>query len=164
MKNVFKIGGIFEISCYDKYGNLKWRDLAKNAGTVGGLNHLMETEFRSGTQNATWYIGLISNNSYTGLNEADTMASHGGWLEGSPYTGNRPAWTANAAANKVMTNNNTVDFAITANLIVKGAFLVSNNSGTGNTLFCTALFSGGDQAVSVSDTLKITYTLTASTT
>jgi hypothetical protein len=164
MKNVFKVGGVFEISCYDKYGNLKWRDQAKNAATVGGLNHMLETEFRGGTANSSWYIGLISNNSYNNVSENDTMASHGGWLEGTPYTGNRPGWTANASANKVMTNNNTVDFAITSNLIVKGAFLVSNNSGTGNTLFCTALFGGGDQTVSNGDTLKVTYTLTASTT
>jgi hypothetical protein len=163
MDQIFKVGGIFYVTCYDKYGNIKWREEAKNAGTVAGLNHMLETEFRGGTANTAWYIGLISNNSYTGLNEADTMASHGGWTEGNPYSGNRPAWTANAAANKVMTNNNTVDISINANATVKGAFLVSNNSGTGNTLFCTALFSGGDQAVTSGDTLKITYTLTAST-
>jgi len=164
MKNAFKVGGIFEVSCYDKFGNLKWRDEAKNAGTVVGLNHMLETEFRSGAAITAWFIGLISNNSYTNVQENDTLASHANWTEGNPYTGNRPGWTANAAANKIMTNNNTVDFTINANATVKGAFLASNNSGTGGTLWCTALFGGGDQAVTIGDTLKITYTLTGSTT
>jgi hypothetical protein len=163
MEQKFKVGGIFKVTCYDKYGNIKWRDEAKNAGTVVGLNHMMETEFRSGTANASWFIGLISNNSWSAVAEADTLASHAGWTEGNPYTGNRPAWTANAAAAKIMTNNNTVDFAINANATVKGAFLTNNNSGTTGVLWCTALFGGGDQAVSSGDTLKVTYTLTAST-
>jgi hypothetical protein len=63
-----------------------------------------------------------------------------------------------------MTNSATVDFAITGPMTVKGPFLASVTSGADGTLFCTAPFIDGDQAVRSGDTLKVTYTITASTT
>jgi hypothetical protein len=158
----FSVGGVFTFQCFDKDGKLKWEDTAKNAATVLGLNSVLDVSFHAATQIATWYIGLITG---TGtLAEADTLASHAGWTEGTDYTGTRKEWTEGAASAKVMTNSATVDFAITGTMTVKGAFLCSVTSGTSGVLFCTALFTGGDQAVKSGDTLKVTYTLTASTT
>ena len=67
-----------------------------------GLNHILETEFHSGAQVTTWYIGLVDNAGFSAFANADTMASHAGWAESSAYTeANRPTWTAGAAGGPV---------------------------------------------------------------
>lgn len=157
----FGLGGVFHVECFDKEGNLRWADDAKNAATDQGLNHALNVVFGGTTPVTPWYIGLITG---TGtLAAADTLASHAGWTEGMDYTGTRKEWTEGAASAKVMTNSASVDFAISNTMTVKGAFLASVTSGTTGVLFCTALFTGGEQAVRNGDTLKVTYTLTAST-
>lgn len=161
-RSSFRLGGVFTVQCFDKDGNLRWEDKANNAATDQGLNHALDVVFHGTAAAGTWYIGLITG---TGtLAAADTLASHAGWTEGTDYTGTRKEWTEGAASGKVMTNSSTVDFAITGTMTVKGAFLCSVTSGTSGTLFCTALFTGGEQAVRSGDTLKVTYTITASTT
>ncbi len=150
--------GIFHARCFDAFGHLRWEDYAFNAGTIEGLNNMLDVQFHGVAATGTWYIGLITG---TGtLAEADTLASHAGWTEGTDYTGNRKEWTEGAANNKVITNAATVDFAINNTMTTKGAFLASSVSGTTGTLFCTAAWTGGDQAVANGDTLKVTYTLT----
>jgi len=153
--------GKFVVECYDKDGRLKWKDEAVNAVVDEGLNHILDVEFHATSQVTTWYIGLITGAGT--LAAGDTLASHAGWTEGTSYSGTRKEWTEGAASGKSMTNSTPVDFSITGTMTVKGAFLCSVTSGTSGTLFCTALFSGGDQGVANGDTLRITYTITAST-
>ena len=136
-----------------------------NNGIVDvGLNHILETEFHSGTQITTWYIGLIDNDSYSTLANADVMSSHAGWIENSDYTAaNRPAWGAGTAATRQVTNASTVDFAINATKTIKGLFIVggtgaSTKGGTTGTLWSTGLF-GTAVACNSGDTLKVTYTI-----
>lgn len=155
------LAGQFRVQCFDKCGNLKWDEVAKNGVVTAGLNHVLDIEFHASAQVTAWYIGLISLTGYTGLAAADTLVSHAGWTEGANYTGTRKEWTEGAAAAGSMTNAVSVDFAMNATTTIKGAFLCSVTSGTAGTLYCTALFTGGDQAVASGDTLKITYTLTA---
>ncbi len=162
MESKLKIGGVFTFECYDKDGKLKWKDTAKNAVVTEGLNHILDVEFHGTAAAATWYIGLIKT-AYTG-NAADTLGSHAGWTEAvatTDYTGARPAWTEGATAAGVITNAATVDFACLTSITLKGAFLASTTDNTGK-LFCTAAFTGGDQAVNNGDTVKVTYTITAS--
>lgn len=157
----FCVGGKFEVRCFDAEGKPKWTDDFTNLVTTQGLNHLLSTVFAGGTAAATWYIGLISSAGYSALAAGDTLASHAGWTETAAYTGDRKEWTEGAPAGGAMTNATSVDFAITGGVTVKGAFLCSAETGTSGTLFCEALFSGGDRAVINGDTLKVTYTLTA---
>ena len=162
IKSTFRIGGRFDFECYDRNGKLKWRDTAKNAVVTEGLNHILDAQFHAITQVTAWFIGLIKT-SYT-HGDADTLASHAGWTEavlGTDYTGNRKEWTEGAASGGVMTNAATVDFAMLGTLTIKGALLCSGATGTSGILFCTAAFTGGDQAVNNGDTLKVTYTITA---
>ena len=154
------IGGNFNYICYDKEGNLKWKETAKNGATTLGLNYVLDAGFHGTTPVTTWYCGLITTGS--ALTADDTLASHSGWTEGTDYTGNRKEWTEGAASSKSMTNAVTMDYAISNTMTVKGSFLCASETGTGGILFCTALFTGGDQAVSNGDTLKVTYTLSAS--
>jgi hypothetical protein len=133
-----------------------------NNGIVNeGINQLLDAGFNGGSQISTWYIGLINNASFTALNNADTMASHTGWLESADYTeGTRREWTSGAAAARAVTNGTTVDFSINANVTLRGIFITSNNtkSGTTGVLWSTATFLSNVVATN-GDTLRITYTL-----
>jgi len=157
-----KVGGVFTMTCKDKDGNFKWKEVFKNGVTTLGLNHLLDVTFHGSTQKTTWYIGLIRDDNYSALAAADTLASHAGWEEGDEYTGDRKEWTEGAAAAGVMTNAATVDFTMDDTETMKGAFLCAAATGTAEVLFCTALFTGGDQAVAAADVLQVTYELTAS--
>jgi len=126
-----------------------------------GLNHILETEFHSGTQITTWYIGLVDNAGFSAFDAGDTMASHAGWAESVAYSdATRPQWTAGAAASRQITNAATVDFNINATATIKGLFITGENtkSGTTGTLWSTAAF-GSTVAVGNGDTLKVTYTV-----
>jgi hypothetical protein len=157
-----RLEGVFHFKCFDKNGKLKWENDAKNAVVTEGRNHILDTEFHGSAQITTWYIGLIKT-AYVG-DPTDTLASHAGWTEAvytTDYTGNRKEWTEGAAAAGVTTNAATVDFAMLTTITLKGAFLCGAATLTTAALFCTAAFTGGDQAVNNGDTLKTTYTITA---
>ncbi len=140
-------------------------EYAFNNGIVDvGLNHILETQFHSGTQITTWYIGLIDSADYSALADADTMSSHAGWVENEDYTAaNRPAWGAGTASGRQITNASTVDFAMNATVTIKGLFIcggtgTATKGGTTGTLWSTGLF-GTPVACNSGDTLKITYTI-----
>lgn len=162
MNHLLNIGGIFNAICLDRFGQVKWTDIAKNAFTDEGLNHVLDVLAHGATQTNPWYIGLIGSTAYSALAAGDTLASHAGWTEEIPTSAAlRLEWTEGAASSKSMTNSATVDFAINASKTIKGAHLASAASGTSGILLCTGLFTEGDRAVVSGDTLKITYTLTA---
>jgi len=129
-----------------------------------GLNHILETEFHSGTPITAWYIGLVNNAGFSAFNNADTMSSHAGWAETSSYDEtNRPPWTAGTAAARAITNAVTVDFTISDTLTVKGLFIcggtgAASKGGTTGTLWSSAAFSSTIPVID-NDVLKITYGL-----
>jgi hypothetical protein len=139
-------------------GNLDFKNGITNAGITDALGVL----FHADTQKTTWYMLLISATSYTGVNAADTSASHAGWSESSAYDeATRPQWTAGAAAAKAITNSTPVTFTISVdNTILKGIGIISNNTkgGTTGVLWSTGLFAS-DQTFLDDDQLKVTYTV-----
>lgn len=157
------LGGVFLVECYGADGRLKWTDTAKNGVTKVGIEHALNVVFRGSTPSTSWYMGLITYPLTGGLADAtDTMASHAGWSENAAYAAaNRPQWSPGAPSAQAIVNGTTVDFAINATGTIYGIFIVDNNtkSGTTGTLFSTADFTGGQQAVVNGDTLKVTYTL-----
>lgn len=137
-----------------------------NGVTTLGYNLMLDSIFRNGsaTLYPNWYVGLISNASYSALAAGDQMSSHTGWTEDSThYTGtNRPQWTPAAASAKSISNSSSVNFPINNdNTIIKGIFVTSDNTlgGTTGFLWSTGLF-GSDQTLYNGDTLKITYVVT----
>ena len=158
-------GGALSAQCVGSDGVVKWTDtLAINGITTVGLNHGLDIVFHAGTQVTTWYMGLINGSSAT-LAAADTMGSHAGWTENTQYSQtNRVAWDEGAASSGVTTNSTTMDFSMNATATIYGGFLTSGSgkSGTTGTLWMTAAFSGGAQSVGSGDTLKLTYTLSTS--
>lgn len=150
-----------------------------------GLNNNLDVYFDSGTQRTSWYMGLINLTGYTALdatdiyddidqagNEWDTFSAYTDANNGDS-TVTRPEWPPDAASGQSITNTSTkAIFDITGSGTVKGIFICGgtnaqtkgdHTAGTANTLWSTALFSGGDVAVSNGDQLKVTYTVNAST-
>lgn len=163
----FGLKGRFDVECYGPDGALKWRNTAFNAITNAGLDHTLNSELRNQTQVATWYMGLVDNAGFSAYAAADVMSSHAGWAENQDYSqSTRPTWTPAAPSSQAVANSSTVDFSMNATKTIRGLFITSANDkgGTTGTLFSEASFTGGNQAVNSGDTLKVTYTVSASST
>jgi len=164
-KSTLGIGGYFTVECLGADGKTKWKAKAKNGITNAGLNHVLGVGFHADAATIAWFLGLIDLASFTALAAGDTMGSHAGWIEiTTEYSeATRPEWTEGAASSQSITNAATVNFSITGTKTVKGIFLTSDSvkGGITGTLWATALFAGGDQAVVSGDTLKVTYTVNA---
>lgn len=137
-----------------------------NGITTAGINNLFNVYFGATSKAAAWYMGLISSTSYTALASGDTISSHAGWTEEhTNYSqATRPQWTPASASGGSVSNSSSVDFSITASITVKGIFIVNENTKNGatGTLWATALFTSGDQALVNGQTLKVTYILSGS--
>lgn len=156
-----KAWGVFEFECFDKNGRLKWKKEAYNAMVNTGRELWLDVMFYT-TAKPTWYMGLIRSPNYTGLSASDTMASHSGWEEANEYSETtRQLVTFAAASGGAITHTERVYFSINASQTMKGAFLCTDSTkqGSTGTLFCTALFTGGDESVENGDVLKVTYTV-----
>ena len=148
---------IWNVTCLDSNGNVKWAEEKKNLITTVGLNHILDTQFHAGTAVTTWYIGLKG----AGTPAAgDTMASHATWSEITDYSGDRKEWTEGAASAGSMTNASSVDFSITGTATIAGAFLNTASTGTAGTLYGVVDFSSARSVIS-GDTLQVTVTVTA---
>lgn len=160
----FAIGGVYTVTCHDAAGNLKWTEIAHNQVKNGGLDHMLGVVFKAGTAVTTWYIGLITAGGTT-TTAGDTMASHAGWTEFVNYSGtDRIAWDEGTPSGGVVTSTTTSDFTIdSGGGTVMGIFITSaqaQSPGNTGTLWSTADFATS-QLVANSDVLKVTYTLTA---
>ena len=161
-------GGTFYVECYDKDGNLKWSDVAKNIVVNTGLQDMNTKYFKGSSYTAAWYIGLVNSSGFTAYNATDTLASHTGWVETVDYSGaNRPTatfGTATTAGPSVIDNNaSQAQFSITGTVTVKGAFLcnVQSKASTAGLLFSVASFEApGDRVVVSGDTLNVKYQFT----
>lgn len=158
-------GGTFYVECYDKDGNLKWSDKAKNIVVNTGLQDMNTKYFKGSSYTAAWYVGLVNSAGFTAYAAGDTLASHTGWAETTAYSGaNRPTatfGTATTADPSVIDNDaSQAQFSITGTVTVKGAFLcnVQDKSSTSGLLFSVASFEApGDRVVVSGDTLNVKY-------
>lgn len=154
-------GGVFTVTCYDKDGNLKWENKAKNLVVNQGLQDMNAKYFKGSTYTAAWYLGLVTGPGPSTFAAADTLASKA-WTEFTNYSGNRKAvtfGTATTADPSVIDNTaSQASFSITGTATVAGAFLASVDTGTSGVLFSEADFeSPGDRAVVSGDTLNVKY-------
>lgn len=162
-------GGVFIFEAYDKDGNLKWRDEAKNLTTNVGRQDMNTQYFTGSGYTAAWYIGLVNNTPTPTYAVTDTMASHAGWVETTSYSGTDRATadfgTATSAdpsviANTVASGGTVAVFNITGTVTIDGAFLTETEDNSTNTgiLFSVAAFEApGDRSVVNGDTLNVTY-------
>jgi hypothetical protein len=158
-------GGVFRFKCYDKDGNLKWEDKAKNLVVNTGLQDMNDKYFKGSTYTAAWYIGLVDNSGFSAYAAGNTLASHSGWNETTNYSGGNRATatfgTATTADPSVINNSGSVAvFNMTGTVTVRGAFLTNIQDKTNNTglLFSVADFeSPGNRSVVNGDILNVTY-------
>jgi hypothetical protein len=155
--------GKYVVECHDAEGNLKWVTETPNLVVNVGLQYMAGVALTSTAQITAWYIGLYGAASSNNPAATDTLATHAGWTEITPYSGTRPAATFASATNanpSVVTNSaSKAQFTINATATVGGAFLCSAASGTTGTLFSAADFSSpGDRSVVSGDVLSVTYT------
>ena len=164
--------GFYTVKCYEKEGGkLLWQDVIENVVCTAGKNLALDTILAGSAYTVTGpYMGLISSISYVSVPvAADTMASHATWTEAgstnAPTFAARvaPAWSAASAGSKA--TSAAVSFTMTGAGTLKGAFLafgtgaVTTLMSTAGTLLSAGLFSGGDQVVSTSNVVTVTYSL-----
>lgn len=155
----------YEVECYGADGVLKWKERFHNIVVTAGLNKLLDATLKTGLTSPTWYVGLVDNASFSAYAAGDTMGSHGGWIEGTPYSNaNRPAFTPGTiAAGSVDNSASKAVFNINASLTVRGCFMADNNTkgGTTGTLYGEGDF-GAARSVISGDTLNVQITASVS--
>jgi hypothetical protein len=145
------------VECFDENGGLKWAEEFKNLVTTEGKNDIIDKYFKGSAYTAAWYLGLKGTGSAAA---ADTLASHAGWSEVTPYAGNRSAITfgTTSAGSNTAT---AVGISINATATVAGAFISSVNTGTAGKLYSAGDFAASRSVLS-GDTLNVTPTVSVS--
>lgn len=146
-----------EVICRDAAGNIKWVEENSNLVTTVGKTDIIDKYFKGSSYTGAFYMGLKGAGT---IAVGDTLASHAGWTESTPYSGNRPAITfgTTSAGSNTAT---AVSYSINATATVAGAFICTAASGTSGTLYSASDFSASRNVVS-GDTLSVTATVSAS--
>ena len=160
------VHGRFSAVCRDAAGNELWREEFDNLVTDQGARLLLDNGLAGSAYTAAFFLGLISSTTFTAVANADTMASHAGWLEAglanaptySETARRTAAWAAAAGRSKALSAG--LVFTFTGIGTVKGSFLttVATKDGITGSLYSAGLFTGGDQPVVATNTLTVSYT------
>lgn len=172
------IEGHYHVECRDKDGNLKWEEKFPNLVVAVGKQLMLDTLLKGSAYTVTGpYLGLISGTGNT-FAAADTMASHAGWSEFTPYTvgGSAVRGTAvfGSSTSSGLTPSNVTTSAASAITYtitggggtVGGCFLVtgpgasSTISNTSGTLYSAGAFATA-KITTAGDTVSVTYSTTA---
>lgn len=154
------MNGVYKYEIIRK-GKVIARGRLKNQITLEGRNHMLNTEFRGGTQQTSWFFGLVDNSGWTGNPETDTMASHPGWVEFAGYSeATRRQWSPGVPVAGSLANSTPAVFTITGSGAIYGFFISSNSTkgGTSGTLWSSVQFASGVQSVNAGDEIRVTYT------
>jgi len=159
-----KFGTHYKVECFGADGLLKWVEEFDNLVVTAGLNKYLDATLKTGLASPAWYVGLVDNAGWTAYAAGDTMGSHTGWAEGTPYSNaTRPAFTPGTISGGSVDNSaSKAVFNINATLTVRGAFMTDNNTkgGTTGTLLGEGDFAAARSVIS-GDTLNVTVTCTA---
>ena len=148
---------VFDIECVGPDGEVKWRETVRNLVTTPGKTDIIDKYLKGSGYTAAWYLILKGAGS---IAAADTLASHAGWTESTPYAGNRPAitWGTTSAGSNTAT---AVAITINATATVAGAGCCTVNTGTSGVLYNMSDFAAS-RSVASGDTLNVTPTLSVS--
>lgn len=144
----------YEVVCFGADGVEKWRDDFTNLVTTAGKTDIVDKYFKGSAYTAAWYLGLKGTGTAA---VGDTLASHAGWAEVNPYSGNRPGITFGTTSSGSNTAT-AVTYTITDSATVAGAFIASAASGTTGTLYSAGDFATS-RSVASGDSLKVTVTV-----
>lgn len=146
----------YDVVCYDASGNVKWEERFHNLVTTAGKTDIIDKYFKGSAYTAAWYLGLKGTGTAA---VGDTLASHAGWSEVTPYSGNRPAITFGTTSGGSNTATG-VSYSINATATVAGAFIASVNTGTAGTLYSAGDFAAS-RSVASGDSIVVTPTVSA---
>lgn len=148
---------VFEIECIGPDGQVKWRETVRNLVTTPGKTDIIDKYLKGSAYTAAWYLLLKGAGS---IAAGDTLASHAGWTELTPYAGNRPAitWGTTSAGSNTAT---AVSISINATATIAGAGCCTVNTGTSGVLYNMSDFAAS-RSVASGDTLNVTPTLSVS--
>ena len=160
----FGIGGIFQVDCFDKDGNLKWSEEMHNIYVLEGRDYILNTIFKNGVRDDPLYVGLFKTDTPA---DGWTMANNGTtWHEDASYDeATREEFVDGAisgAATRQLDNDTTkAEFTMNGTVTLKGAFITTNSakSGVAGSLLCACLFTEGDRPVIATDIVKVKYTV-----
>lgn len=116
----------------------------RNLVTTEGLNDILTQYFKGSAYTATPFVGMINNDGYIAIAGGDTAAkittsapggSNNGWKEFTSYSaGTRPALTLGTAVAGAIDNSASLaSFTLSADLSLKGAFLIMDDTKGGTT-------------------------------
>ena len=149
----------YSIECIGADGEIRWAEQVTNLVTTVGRTDLVDKYLKGSAYTAAWYLVLAG----AGTKAAgDTLASHAGWTELTPYAGsNRPAitWGTTSAGSNT---SSAVSISINATATVAGAGICTtqSNASTSGILYSVSDF-GAARSVISGDTLNITMTISA---
>lgn len=146
----------YHVECVGADGLVKWTEEYQNLVTTVGKTDIIDKYFKGSAYTAGWFLGLKGTGTAV---VGDTAASHAGWAEVNPYTGNRPSITfgTTAAGSNTAT---AISYTITGTATVAGAFVQSANTGTTGVLYSAGDFAAPRSVLS-GDTLNVTLTVSA---
>ncbi len=147
----------YDVQCVGPDGKEKWRETVKNTVVTVGKTDIVDKYFKGSAYTAAFFLLLKGAGSVVA---GDTLASHAGWLELTPYSGNRPAitWGSTSAGSNTAT---AVAISITSTATVAGAGIATVNTGSSGVLYSAADFSVS-RGVANGDTLNVTPTVSVS--
>ena len=168
LRSGIKIGGVFEIECYDKLFNLKWRERTHNVVSNEAQNKILDIVFHGGVAPTSWFCALVEGSISPTLSQTYAVPL---CTESSAYDeATRPEYNESVASGQMLTNSaNKAVFTINATKTMYGAMLVGGGSGaatkqdkvgSGGVLYCYGLFSG-TQPVVATNIINLTYAASA---
>jgi hypothetical protein len=147
----------YDVECVGPDGEVKWTERVHNVVCTAGKTDIVDKYLKGSSYTAAWYCILAG----AGTKAAgDTLASHAGWTESTPYAGNRPSITWGTTSSGSNTST-AVSISINATATVAGAGICTVNSGTSGTLYSVSDFSAS-RSVASGDTLNVTFTISVS--
>lgn len=147
----------YDLVCTAPDGTVRWRENVTNLVTTAGKTDIVDKYLKGSGYTAAWYLILKGAGT---IAAGDTLASHAGWTESTPYAGNRPSitWGTTSAGSNTAS---AVNVSINATATVAGAGIASVNTGTSGTLYSMSDFAASRSVLS-GDTLSVTVTISAS--
>ena len=124
---------VHQITCR-RGGQIIWEEESPNIVHNGGLDHILDVVFKSGTQIGTWYAGLKGSGTPAA---ADTMSSHASWSEDQNYSESvRQTLTLGSVSSQSVDNSaSKATFTINATTTIHGVFVCSNSTKGGTSDF-----------------------------
>lgn len=144
-------------------GDLKWEYGFPNLVLNGGLDHALDIVLSGGTQDTSWFVGLLAASPSPLATWTATELASNDFVNYDEAT--LQAFVDGGVSSQSLDNSaSTADFTISTNgSSIGGAFLIGTNAKAtpAGTAYSAGAFSGGNKAADDNDTLSVTYTFTA---